>query len=124
MDMGIRGKTALVCAASKGLGKGCAMALAQEGVNLVITARGADVLEQTAETIRKASGVYVIAIAGDITTPARIADVPGGIKFALRCGARVGFLRPKEPVRVILMFLAQQPDPAHGPARGCGPDYA
>ena len=70
MDMGIRGKTALVCAASKGLGKGCAMALAQEGVNLVITARGADVLEQTAEAIRKASGVSVIAIAGDITTPA------------------------------------------------------
>ena len=70
MDMGIRGKTALVCAASKGLGKGCAMALAQEGVNLVITARGADVLEQTAAAIRKASGVSVIAVAGDITTPA------------------------------------------------------
>ena len=40
MDLGIRGKTALVCAASKGLGKGCAQALAREGVNLVITARG------------------------------------------------------------------------------------
>src|SRR3970282_1400575 len=39
MDLGIRGRTALVCAASKGLGKGCAMALAREGVNLVITAR-------------------------------------------------------------------------------------
>jgi 3-oxoacyl-[acyl-carrier protein] reductase len=43
MDMGIKGRTALVCAASKGLGKGCAMALAGEGVNLVITARGAGV---------------------------------------------------------------------------------
>ena len=68
MDLGIKGKTALVCAASKGLGKGCAMALANEGVNLVITARGKDALEATAEAIRKSSGVQVIAIAGDITT--------------------------------------------------------
>ena len=48
MDLGIKGKTALVCAASKGLGKACAMALAREGVNVTITARGADVLEATA----------------------------------------------------------------------------
>src|SRR5204863_5133572 len=68
MDMGIKGKTALVCAASKGLGKGCAMALAREGVSLVITARGKDALEATAEEIRKATGVKVIAVAGDITT--------------------------------------------------------
>ena len=45
MDMGIAGRWALVCAASKGLGKGCAEALAREGVNLVITARGAEALE-------------------------------------------------------------------------------
>jgi len=69
MDLGIRGKTALVCAASKGLGKGCAMALAADGVNLVITARGKEALEATAEEIRKASGVKVAAVAGDITTP-------------------------------------------------------
>ena len=69
MDFGIRGKTALVCAASKGLGKGCAMALAREGVNLVITARGKEALEATAEEIRKATGVKVVAVAGDITTP-------------------------------------------------------
>jgi 3-oxoacyl-[acyl-carrier protein] reductase len=68
MDLGIKGKTALVCAASKGLGKGCAMALAMEGVNLVITARGKEALEATAEEIRKATGVKVIAVAGDITT--------------------------------------------------------
>jgi len=68
MDLGIRGKTALVCAASKGLGKGCAMALARDGVNLVITARGAEALEATAAEIRKASGVKVTAVAGDITT--------------------------------------------------------
>src|SRR5829696_3933705 len=67
MDMGIRGKTALVCAASKGLGKGCAVALAREGVNLVITARGAEALEATAAEIRKL-GVKVTAVAGDITT--------------------------------------------------------
>src|SRR5881394_3754656 len=69
MDMGINGKTALVCAASKGLGKGCAQALAREGANLVITARGKEALEATAEEIRKSTGVKVIAVAGDITTP-------------------------------------------------------
>jgi len=69
MDLGIKGKNALVCAASKGLGKGCAMALAREGVNLVITARGKDALEATAEEIRKATGAKVVAVAGDITTP-------------------------------------------------------
>ncbi|HXZ91739.1 MAG TPA: SDR family oxidoreductase [Burkholderiales bacterium] len=69
MDLGIRGKTALVCAASKGLGKGCALALAREGANVVITARGKEALEATAAEIRKASGVKVTAVAGDITTP-------------------------------------------------------
>jgi 3-oxoacyl-[acyl-carrier protein] reductase len=69
MDLGIKGKTALVCAASKGLGKGCAMSLAREGVNVVITARGKDALEATAEDIRKATAAKVIAVAGDITTP-------------------------------------------------------
>lgn len=68
MDLGIRGMTALVCAASKGLGKGCATSLAREGVDLVITARGADALEATAREIRKAFGVKVTTVAGDITT--------------------------------------------------------
>ena len=68
MDMGIKGKTALVCAASKGLGKGCAQALAGEGVNLVITARGKDALEATAEEIRRKYSVKVTAVAGDIAT--------------------------------------------------------
>jgi 3-oxoacyl-[acyl-carrier protein] reductase len=67
MDLGIRGKTALVCAASKGLGKGCAASLAREGVNLVITARGAEALEATAVELRKL-GVNVKTVAGDITT--------------------------------------------------------
>jgi 3-oxoacyl-[acyl-carrier protein] reductase len=69
MDLGIKGKSALVCAASKGLGKGCALALAREGVNLVITARGREALEASAEEIRKTTGAKVTAVAGDITTP-------------------------------------------------------
>ena len=68
MDLGIRGRTALVCAASKGLGKGCAEALAGEGVHLVLTARGRDALEATAAELRARHGVQVVAVAGDITT--------------------------------------------------------
>jgi 3-oxoacyl-[acyl-carrier protein] reductase len=68
MDLGIKGRNALVCAASKGLGKGCALALAREGVHLVITARGKEALETTAEEIRKATGAKVVAVAGDIAT--------------------------------------------------------
>jgi len=70
MELGIRGKTAIVCAASKGLGKGCATALAREGVNLVITARGREALEATAAEIRSRFGVQVTAVAGDITSDA------------------------------------------------------
>src|ERR1043165_471093 len=68
MDLGIKGRTALIGAASKGLGKGCATSLAREGVNLVITARGAEALEATALELRKL-GVNVKTVAGDITTP-------------------------------------------------------
>ena len=67
MDMGIRGRKAIVCAASKGLGKGCAMALAGEGVDLVINARTRSELEATAEEIR-ALGVGVIFVES-ITDP-------------------------------------------------------
>jgi 3-oxoacyl-[acyl-carrier protein] reductase len=70
MDLGIEGKWALVCAASKGLGKGCAMALAKEGVNVVITARGADALEATARELRALGRGEIRAVAGDITTEA------------------------------------------------------
>lgn len=69
MDLGIKGRKAIVCAASKGLGKGCALALAREGVDLVITARTASELEKTAEEIRRETGAKVVAVAGDITTP-------------------------------------------------------
>jgi 3-oxoacyl-[acyl-carrier protein] reductase len=70
MDLGIKGRWALVCAASKGLGKGCALALAREGVNVVINARGKEALDATAGELRKLPGAAeVIAIAGDITQP-------------------------------------------------------
>jgi len=69
MDMGIAGTWALVCAASKGLGRGCAQALAREGVNLVITARGGEALEATAAELRAACpGIEVRSVVGDITT--------------------------------------------------------
>ncbi|KPF49238.1 3-oxoacyl-ACP reductase [beta proteobacterium AAP121] len=69
MDLGITGKWALVCAASKGLGKGCAAALVKEGVNVVITARGAEALAATAAELRALNpAVQVLAVAGDITT--------------------------------------------------------
>ena len=75
MDLGIRGRRALICASSKGLGKGCAEALAGEGVDLVLNARGAESLEATAASIRSTYGVSVEAVAADITTEAGQAAV-------------------------------------------------
>ena len=68
MDFGITGKRALVCASSKGLGLGCAEALAEAGVNLVMNARGADALEASAQAIRDAYGVEVTTVAADVAT--------------------------------------------------------
>ncbi|HEY8614550.1 MAG TPA: SDR family oxidoreductase [Roseomonas sp.] len=68
MDLGVKGRTALVCASSKGLGRACAVALAKEGVAVTLVARGRDALEATAGEIRRASGVQVTAVAEDITT--------------------------------------------------------
>lgn len=68
MDLGIAGKRAFVSASSKGLGKGCAQALAEAGVDLVIGARGKEALEATAEELRQAHGVSVTTVAADITT--------------------------------------------------------
>jgi NAD(P)-dependent dehydrogenase (short-subunit alcohol dehydrogenase family) len=71
LDLGIKGRRAIVCASSKGLGRACAMALANEGVHVTLTARGAEALNKTADEIRKANpGVTVTEIIGDITTPA------------------------------------------------------
>ena len=82
MDLGIQGRRALVCASSKGLGKGCAEALAGEGVDLILNARGAESLEATAANIRSTYGVSVVAVAADITTEARqaaVLEAAGGI---------------------------------------------
>src|SRR5882672_9705216 len=70
MDLGIRGRSAIVCASSKGLGRACAEALGAAGVDLVINARNGAELERVAEAIRRASGVKVTVVAADIATPA------------------------------------------------------
>jgi 3-oxoacyl-[acyl-carrier protein] reductase len=70
VDLGIKGRRALVCASSKGLGRACAIALAAEGVHVTLTARGAEALAATAADIRKDyPGVEVTEVVGDITTP-------------------------------------------------------
>jgi 3-oxoacyl-[acyl-carrier protein] reductase len=71
VDLGIKGRRAIVCASSKGLGRACAMALAGEGVHVTLTARGAEALAKTAAEIRQLHpGVTVTEVVGDITTPA------------------------------------------------------
>ncbi|MCV2869809.1 SDR family oxidoreductase [Defluviimonas sp. WL0002] len=70
MDLGIRGKRALVCASSKGLGRGCAEALAAAGVELVMNARGGEALDAAAEDIRSRFGVAVTTVAADVSTEA------------------------------------------------------
>ncbi|MDA0220090.1 MAG: SDR family oxidoreductase [Proteobacteria bacterium] len=70
MDMGIAGRWAIVCASSKGLGRGCAAALAAEGVNIVVNGRTAETVAATAAEIRRASGVQVLEVAADVATEA------------------------------------------------------
>lgn len=69
MDLGIKGRKAIVCASSKGLGLACAEELAANGVNLVMNARTADVLQASADRLRETYGVAVEAVPCDITTP-------------------------------------------------------
>ena len=82
MDLGIKGKRALVCASSKGLGRGCAEALAEAGVDLVLNGRGAEALEATASHIRDTYGVEVTAVAADVATDdgrAKLLDAAGQV---------------------------------------------
>ena len=82
MDLGIRGRRALVTGASRGLGRGCAEALAAAGASLVINARGAEALEEAAEAIRRAHGVEVQAVAADIVSEAgrgRVLEAAGEV---------------------------------------------
>src|SRR5438132_12263013 len=69
MDLGIAGRKAIVCASSRGLGRACAMALAQEGCEVVVNGRDKGRLETTAEEIRRATGAKVTAVAADVSTP-------------------------------------------------------
>ena len=72
MDLGIRGRRAFICAASKGLGKACALALAFEGVETTINGRRREILDAAAAEITSRSGIAVQTVACDITTPAGI----------------------------------------------------
>jgi 3-oxoacyl-[acyl-carrier protein] reductase len=69
MDLGLKGRTAIICASSKGLGRGCAEALAAAGVDVTINGRNGETLERTAEAIRERHGVKVIPVAADVSTP-------------------------------------------------------
>lgn len=77
MDLGIRGKVAVVAASSKGLGRAVAEELAAEGANLVLCARGEEALRQTADSIRKRSGVDVVYVAADVSAQAGLDRVAG-----------------------------------------------
>ena len=82
MDLGIKGRRALVCASSKGLGRGCAGALAAEGVDLVLNARGDEALQATADALRNQFGVQVTAVAADVTSEAgqrAVLDAAGAV---------------------------------------------
>ena len=82
LDFGIKGRKAIVCASSKGLGFGCAQALAKAGVDLVMCARGADLLERSAQALRDETGVSVTTVACDVTTEdgrAALLDAAGDI---------------------------------------------
>lgn len=69
MDLGIAGRKALLSGASRGLGKACALALANEGVDVTIVARTREVLEQACDEIREATAANVTPVVGDITRP-------------------------------------------------------
>jgi 3-oxoacyl-[acyl-carrier protein] reductase len=75
MDLGLGGKIALVAAASRGLGRAVAEELAREGAHLLICARGGDALRETADSIRRSTGVRVVEVVADLSEPAGVALV-------------------------------------------------
>ncbi|MGR3572141.1 SDR family oxidoreductase [Brevirhabdus sp.] len=82
MDLGIRGKRALVCASSRGLGRGCAEALAEAGVDLILNARTEGPLTETAQTLSDRYGVTIMPVAADITTSegrAQVLEAAGSV---------------------------------------------
>lgn len=89
MDLGLNGKVALVCAASRGLGKAVAEELANEGANLILCARNADVLSQTCDEIRRKSNVEVLGISADLT---EIADIESLYKESIETFGKIDIL--------------------------------
>jgi len=89
MDLGIRGKVAIVAAASQGLGRAIAEELAAEGASLVLCARGTEALEHTAESIRSSTGVEVVAVTADVSKPE---DVTRVVLAAIHRFSRVDIL--------------------------------
>jgi 3-oxoacyl-[acyl-carrier protein] reductase len=89
LDLGLRGKVAVVSASSKGIGRAIAEELAAEGANLVICARGEDALRQTAESIRNSTGVPVVDVAADVSAQPGIDRV---VKTALDSFGKVDIL--------------------------------
>ncbi|MFY9573352.1 MAG: SDR family NAD(P)-dependent oxidoreductase, partial [Blastocatellia bacterium] len=83
MDLGIRGKVAVVTAASSGLGKASAMELAAEGAHVAINARNEDALQNAADEIRSATGAEILTIAGDVTSEADIHELLSKTKTRL-----------------------------------------
>jgi 3-oxoacyl-[acyl-carrier protein] reductase len=89
MDLGLQDKVAIVMAASKGLGRACASALAAEGVRVTIGARGAQALEETAQEIQRATGSRVLAVPTDVT---RAGDVEAIVAATVREFGRIDIL--------------------------------
>lgn len=130
MDLGIAGRKAIVCASSQGLGKACALALAQAGVAVIINGRSRELLERTAAEIRGASSAQVIPVVADLVTTAGVeallAECPapdilinnnGGPPFkdfheldraALLTGLEMNMLTPIELIRRVIDGMAER----------------
>jgi len=99
MDLGLAGKTAIVAASSKGLGKACALALAAEGAHLTVCARGEADLHAAAAEIRQATGAQVLAVPADLSTAAGRRVRRGGDHRGVRRGGRAGDQLRRAPAR-------------------------
>src|SRR4051794_685197 len=107
MDLGIRGRVALVCGASQGLGKAVAMALGREGVKLAICSRNEDKLKKAAEDLRSATGTDVQPIAADVSIPA---DVKKLVEQTVAHFGKLEILVPNAGGPPIGKFLEQPED--------------
>ena len=107
MDLGLRGKIALVAAASRGLGRAIAEELAAEGASLVMCARGKETLDEAVESVRAATGVQVLGVAADVSRPE---DVTRVVRSAIGLFGRVDIL------------VTNAGGPPSGPFESLGPE--